>query len=67
LKLENIEGEIKMVNTINVPKESYFQTSFFVVLKPAQIKKRKTKIKVGVYQDGKKIETVTASFIGPSI
>ena len=67
LKLENIEGEIKMVNTINVPKESYFQTSFFVVLKPAQIKKRKTKIKVGVYQDGKRIETVTASFIGPSI
>ena len=67
LKLENIEGEIKMVNTINVPKESYFQTSFFVVLKLAQIKKRKTKIKVGVYQDGKRIETVTASFIGPSI
>lgn len=67
LKLENIEGEIKMVNTINVPKESYFQTSFFVVLKPAQIKKRKTKIKVGVYQDGNRIETVTASFIGPSI
>jgi cytochrome c oxidase accessory protein FixG len=67
LKLENLQGEIKMINAINVPKESYFQTSFFVVLKPAQIKKRKTKIKVGVYQDGKRIETVSASFIGPSI
>ena len=67
LKLENLEGEIKLINAINVPKESYFQTSFFVVLKPAQIKKRKTKIKVGVYQEGKRIETVTASFIGPSI
>lgn len=66
LNLENIEGEIKMVNSIYVPKESYFQTSFFVVLKTSQIKKRKTKIKIGVYQDGKRIETVTASFIGPS-
>ncbi len=67
LKLENIEGEIKMINAINVPKESYFQTSFFVILKPSQIKKRKTKIKIGIYQEGRKIETVSASFIGPSI
>jgi cytochrome c oxidase accessory protein FixG len=67
LKLENIEGEIKMINTINVPKESYFQTSFFVYLKHVQIKKRKTKIKIGIYQKGKKIETVAVSFLGPSI
>lgn len=67
LKLENLEGEIKMINAIKVPKESYFQTSFFIVLKPAQIKKRKTKIRIGIYQEGKRIETVTASFIGPSI
>ena len=67
LKLENIEGKIKMINAINVPKESYFQTSFFVILKSTQIKKRKTKLKIGVYQDGRKIETVSASFIGPSI
>jgi cytochrome c oxidase accessory protein FixG len=67
LKLENIKGEIKQINAINVPKESYFQTSFFVILKPSQIKKRKTKIKIGIYQEGRKIETVSASFIGPSI
>lgn len=67
LKLENIEGEIKMVNAINIPKKSYYQTSFFVVLKTVQIKKRKMKINLGVYQDGKKIETITASFIGPFI
>lgn len=67
LKLENIEGEIKMVNAINIPKKSYYQTSFFVVLKTVQIKKRKMKINLGVYQDGEKIETITASFIGPFI
>lgn len=67
LKLENIEGEIKMINSIDVPKESYFQTSFFVILKPAQIKKRKTKIKVGLYENGERIETITATFLGPSL
>ncbi len=66
LQLENIEGEIQLINSINVPKESYFQTSFFVLLKPSQINKRKTKIKIGIYQEGRKIETVWVSFIGPS-
>jgi cytochrome c oxidase accessory protein FixG len=67
LRLENVEGEIKLINSINVPKESYFQTSFFVILKPDQIQRRRTKIKIGVYQKNKKIETVTVSFLGPSI
>ena len=67
LKLDNIEGEIQMINAINVPKESYYQTSFFIVLQPTQINKRKTKIKIGIYQEGKKIETVTVSFLGPAI
>ncbi len=67
LKLDNVEGEIQMINAITVPKESYFQTSFFIVLQPSQIKKRKTKIKIGVFQEGRKIETVTVSFLGPAI
>ena len=33
IKLENIEGEIKQVSPVDVPKESYFQTSFFITLK----------------------------------
>jgi len=67
VKLENVEGEIKMINPIDVPKESYFQTSFFVILKPDQIKSRKTKLKIGLYQEGKKMETLTTTFIGPSM
>ncbi len=66
LKLENIEGEIKMINPIDVPKESYFQTSLFVILKKEKLEKRKTKIKIGIYEDGKRIETVTATFLGPA-
>ena len=67
LKLEHhLEGEIKLVNEVNVPKESYFQTSFFVILKKEQLRKRKTKVTVGIYEDGEQIKTVTATFLGPS-
>lgn len=66
LKLENMKGKIEMISQVNVPKESYFQTSFFVILDEAQIHERKTKIKIGLYEDGKKLETVNATFLGPS-
>jgi hypothetical protein len=66
LKLENIDGKIEMINQVNVPKESYFQTSFFVVINESQLHERKTKIKIGIYEEGKKLETVNATFLGPS-
>ena len=44
LKLENVAGEIKLINPVDVPKESYYQTSFFVILKKDVIRKRKTEI-----------------------
>jgi hypothetical protein len=67
LKLENIKGEIKMISVIDVPKESYFQTSFFVVLNKKEIHARKTKFKVGIYENGIRIQTATATFLGPTI
>ena len=67
LKLENVVGEIKLINPVNVPKESYYQTSFFVVLKNGTIKQRKTEIKIGLYEKGKRVETVTAVFIAPAL
>ena len=66
LKLENIDGKIEMINQVNVPKESYFQTSFFVVINESQLHERKTKIKIGIFEEGKKLETVNATFLGPS-
>jgi cytochrome c oxidase accessory protein FixG len=67
LKLENIEGEIKQIGPVDVAKESYFQTSFFITLKNEQLKSRKTKIKIGLYQNGHKMDELTAVFLGPSI
>jgi polyferredoxin len=67
LKLQDMEGEIKMINGVNVPRESYFQTSFFVVLKKNHLKQRKTRIKIGLYENASKIETLSAVFLGPSL
>lgn len=67
IKLEDIEGEIKQVSPVDVPKESYFQTSFFITLKNEQLKARKTKIKIGLYENGHKVDVLTAVFLGPSI
>jgi cytochrome c oxidase accessory protein FixG len=67
LKLENIEGEINLINHVNVPAESYYQTSFFIILKKDKIKKRKTEIKIGLYEDGERIETTKAMFLAPAL
>lgn len=67
LKLENLDGEIKMINQVDVPKESYYQTSFFVILRGTTIKKRKTELKIGLYENGQRIETVSAIFLAPSL
>jgi hypothetical protein len=66
MKLENVRGEIEVVQKdIIVPKESYFQTSFFVKIDRQFVVKRKTPIILGVYQGNKKIETIRTTFLGP--
>lgn len=66
LQLEDIKGEIEVVGKdIIAPKEDYKITTFIIKVDPAEIKKRKTPIKLGVYQDGKKIRTVGTTFMGP--
>ncbi|OYW18146.1 MAG: cytochrome c oxidase accessory protein CcoG, partial [Sphingobacteriales bacterium 12-47-4] len=66
LKLENIKGEITVVgNNLVVPKESYFQTPFFVKIDRSLITRRKTPITLGVYEGDKKIKTVNTTFLGP--
>ena len=67
LKIESINGKIKMVgnDTIKVQKESVSSGEFFIVIKKNEIINRKTKVVIGVYSDGKKIETVKTNFLGP--
>lgn len=67
LKPENFKGEIKIVGDekLNVAKESYASGSMFIYVSKDQVRKRKTELKIGVYEDGKKIKTIKTAFLGP--
>lgn len=69
LKIENIQGEIEYVGSSNfvVKKEDYSILQFFIKLDKKQIKGWETKIQIGMYENGEKIKTFTAEFIGPEI
>jgi polyferredoxin len=67
LKLENIPGEISLINQENrmVKKEAYTHIQFFVKLKREDVKGWKTQLEIGLYDSTKKIKTIPAKFIGP--
>ncbi|WP_240410026.1 cytochrome c oxidase accessory protein CcoG [Flavisolibacter nicotianae] len=66
LELEDIDGEITVIgNALVVPKESHFQSPFFVKIHPAKIERRKTKIRIAVYQGKRRLETSETTFLGP--
>jgi cytochrome c oxidase accessory protein FixG len=69
LKLENIPGEIELVGSGNlkVKKEAYTNLQFFVKLKNENLDGWKTILQLGLYEKGKRIKTIRASFIGPEV
>ena len=69
LKLENMPGEITMINKESpvIKKEDYTSLQFFVKLNRADLKGWKTQVVIGLYDSTKKIKTITAKFIGPEI
>ncbi|MEZ4974877.1 MAG: cytochrome c oxidase accessory protein CcoG [Cyclobacteriaceae bacterium] len=50
---------------IVVPKEGILKGLFMIKLPEPEIKSMKMNVVLGIYQDGKKIETANARFIGP--
>ncbi len=69
LKLENLPGEITMVGSSNllVKKEDYSNVQFFIKLNRKDVKGWKTPIEIGLYENNKKMKTITAKFIGPEV
>jgi cytochrome c oxidase accessory protein FixG len=66
LKLENSEGEIKIIGKdINVKPQGKADTKFLIVLPKNEIKKMNTPLEIGVYSNGKLIEKKNTSFLGP--
>lgn len=69
LKLEDMNGEIEYVGAAKpiVKKEDYAQLQFFIKLNRSDVKGWKTELKIGMYENGKKIKTINAKFIGPEV
>lgn len=67
LRPENFEGRIDIVGEgeLVVPKETDISGSMFIYIDKEDIKERKTKLKIGVYENGEKITTIKTSFLGP--
>ena len=67
LKPENFRGEIRLVGSksLNIPKEGYAGGQMFILLDKGSVRKRKTDLLVGVYENGKKIQTISTAFLGP--
>lgn len=69
LKLENVPGEITLINSIHpvIKKEDYTNIQFFVKLKRENLTGWKTQLKIGLYGPEGKIKSITAKFIGPEV
>lgn len=67
LKPENFNGTIKLVGetTLLIPKENSASGSLFITMNKDEVKERKTILKIGIYEEGKKIKTISTSFLGP--
>ena len=66
-RLEENSGQLKVMGAgeLVVPKENLAQTSILILLDRRSLAAGKARIKVGVYADGKRIDTLKTSFIGP--
>lgn len=68
LKVEDRAGEVKLVGRtdgIQLKKEAVNEVTFFVEIPKSALEGRTTNVKIGVYQDGKKLQTIKTKFLGP--
>lgn len=69
LKLEDAKGEITTVGSgkMLVKKEDYANLQFFVKLNKEEVTGWKKIIHIGLYENGVKLKTIEAKFIGPEV
>lgn len=63
----NFSGSIKLIGEtkLTVPRDGILSGTMFVYLDKKSMRGRKTPIKINVLEKGKKISTITTSFLGP--
>jgi len=66
LKLENIEGELKLVgNQIVMEPQGNIDSKFLILLPKNELSKMNMPIDIGIYSDDKLIKKVSTSFLAP--
>ncbi len=64
--VENIPARVQIVGKEIILKgEGVIESEFFIYLKKKDLIGRKTKLKIGIYSNGKKIKKVETNFLGP--
>jgi cytochrome c oxidase accessory protein FixG len=67
LKCLSHEGQITIIgNNINVKKQTVGESVFFLILDSKDITSDKNAVRFGVYSEGKLIEDITSTFVGPN-
>lgn len=68
-RLENVKGKVRMINAhkMVLKPEAVNDASFFLDIPKSEIRKRTTDLEIGIYSNGKKIQTVKSKFLGPFI
>jgi len=66
-KLENVHGTVSLMGSqdFKVANDNLAQTSLLIALERSTVKAPTTKLKIGVYANGKRVNTVNTMFIGP--
>jgi hypothetical protein len=67
LRLEGRPGKVRVMGSsdFTVPAAKLAQTSVLIELKSQQLDGASTKLKLGVYSQGKLLETIHTAFVGP--
>jgi cytochrome c oxidase accessory protein FixG len=66
LRLESPAGDLRVMGrAIIVPKEKLVENSVLVELSPKVMQSGTTPVVVGVYSNGRKIQTLNTAFVGP--
>lgn len=66
-RLENAPGTVRLMGAaaLVVPRQEMAQASMLIEMNPADLAGPKTKLKIGVYSHGKRLESVNTVFAGP--
>ena len=66
LKLENLQGELKLIGSeMNLKPQEIYDGKILIILPESEIKSMNTPVTIGFYSNGKLLQTINTSFLGP--